>query len=285
MFSFKRFDVVQGGAAMKVGTDGVLLGAWCPMGHRPGRILDVGTGTGLIALMVAQRGEPWGCRVDAVDIDEGACRQAAANFAASPWTDKLTVYHSDIQGFTDIETRPDAMPADTLGVYARSAGNFASFSENKPSGQPQECAPLSGDEAGSGGRREIYDLVVSNPPFFSDSLVPPDARRAVARHTSTLGFDDLARCAAAVCSAHGTFAVILPAEQAGASILAAAAHGFHLHSRLDVRPTPQRPPRRTLLAFGRKTVEPAYGTLTIETARHDYTPEYRELTRDFYLKF
>ncbi len=232
MFRFKRFAVGQSGAAMKVGTDGVLLGAWCPLENRPARVLDVGTGTGLIALMIAQRGEAWGCRVDAVEIDQSAFEQAHDNFAASPWADRLVAHHADIQHF----------------------------------------AP-----------EYDYDLVISNPPFYNNSLMPPEERRAMARHTATLDFDRLAGCAAAV---GRELAVIIPAEQTSDFVSIAAGYGFHLARQTCVYSVPGRPARRSLLAFGRTAVEPMRDTLVIEqSGRHRYTPEYRELTKDFYLKF
>jgi tRNA1Val (adenine37-N6)-methyltransferase len=245
VFTFKKFTVCQAGAAMKVGTDGVLLGAWCPMAHRPVRVLDIGTGTGLIALMAAQRGEAWGCEADAVEIDAEAAQQARANFAASPWADRLRIYNADIKGF-----------------ITRNGLNIGHHPSPK-----------------------TYDLIVSNPPFFSETLVSPDARRALARHTEALTYDELTGCAAAALGDEGVFAVIVPFDHASAFIAAAAHHGLHPHSRLDVRPTPAHAPHRSLLAFGRTAAEPACDTLVIETARHIYTPEYRALTRDFYLKF
>ncbi len=265
MFRFKRFAVAQGGAAMKVGTDGVLLGAWCPMGHSPARVLDIGTGTGLIALMAAQRGEAWGCEVDAVEIDPGAAAQARTNFAASPWAERLEVYNSDIQRFVGIEGLCDGQ---------RSLPPPHAGSEH----------PVA-DGSLQNNTRKTYNLVISNPPFFSDSLVPPDERRAMARHTATLSYGDLVQCAAAAMSDDGVFAVVVPFDHAAELTAAAAQHGLYPNRRLDVRPTPERPPHRAMLAFGRHAASPARDTLTIEASRHDYTPEYRELTREFYLKF
>jgi tRNA1Val (adenine37-N6)-methyltransferase len=226
---------------MKVGTDGVLLGAWCPMAHHPARVLDIGTGTGLIALMAAQRGEAWGCEVDAVEIDAQAAAQARDNFADSPWAAKLRIYHTDIQGFI-------------------------------------KCNGLRSDP-------KVYDLIVSNPPFFSEALVSPDARRALARHTGELTYGQLTECAAAALTPGGVLAVVVPFDHASAFIAAAAHHSLHPQHRLDVHPTSQHPPRRSLLAFGRRAITPSHTTLVIETARHNHTPEYRNLTHDFYLKF
>ena len=130
-FRFKQFAVEQDDVAMKVGTDGVLLGAWADCNGAK-RILDIGTGTGVIALMLAQRNAE--AEVQAVEIDETATRRARSNFDLSPWAERLTVENCAVQEF----------------------------------------APA-----------EKFDLIVSNPPYFVDSLLPPDAKRSTARHTTT----------------------------------------------------------------------------------------------------
>ena len=136
MFRFKKFVIEQDLCAMKVGTDGVLLGAWASGGSR---ILDVGTGTGIIALMMAQRYPQ--ARVTAIDIDEGAVRQALLNVAQSPYKDRVEVLQESVQG------------------HAGNAG-----------------------QSGNSGNAVSYDAIVSNPPFFIDSLNAPDRQRNIARH-------------------------------------------------------------------------------------------------------
>lgn len=274
MFRFKRFVVRQERAAMKVGTDGVLLGAWC--GPAPadrsnvhaespeysaaqcsmpgiGRALDIGTGTGLIALMIAQRSESDGFEIDAIEIDAESAHQARANADASPWAERIAIVHDSIQ-------------------------SFAQTSLHK------------------------YDLIVSNPPYFSRSLTCPDAARTTARHTESLSPAELARCAAALLSRRGRFAVILPHENAAGFIADAAAHSLALARRTDVLTTPTSRPKRAMLEFVQAettretTPEIAAGggaapavephTIVIESdGRHGYSPEYVALTRDFYLKF
>lgn len=280
---------------MKVGTDGVLLGAWAGMSHRPARVLDIGTGTGLIALMVAQRGAEWGCRVDAVEVDVSAAAQAVENFATSPWNGFLRVYNADVNNFV------------------RDYGWQGGVDEGER------------DEAGvrCGG----YDLVVSNPPFFSDSLQAPEARRNIARHGVALSYADLVRCAATAMRpssgllrganesvehfdelAQARFAVIVPFERGDELIRLAAGVGLHMCIRCDVHPIEGKPPRRSMLEFVKGEVvgelpnnasdEPpsdasdglnvhrfVHETLTIAHSPGHYTEEYRALTRDFYLKF
>ena len=99
MFSFKKFSVQQDKTAMKVGTDGVLLGAWTPINHKPNSILDIGAGTGIIALMLAQR--TYAQQIDALEIDEDAYEQATNNFENSPWSDRLFCYHAGLDEFVE----------------------------------------------------------------------------------------------------------------------------------------------------------------------------------------
>lgn len=218
---------------MKVGTDGVLLGAWA--GVRPGdrRVLDIGTGTGLIALMLAQRAAA--VRVTGVDIDDVA--QARENAAASPWSERVVFEQCPVQAFE---------------------------------------APVP------------FDLIVSNPPFFVDSLTCPDEGRTTARHAVHLPFDELRDAVVRLLAPAGRFAVILPVAEAE-RFLAVCAGRLSLARRTDVRTTPRRAAKRTLMELVRAEaapVVPQIGELIVGTGEHEcYTPEYQALTRDFYLKF
>lgn len=234
---------------MKVGTDGVLLGAWCTVAPEFERALDIGTGTGVIAVMLAQRGEAYGLAVDAVEIDGVSFGKACENAGNSDWKDRITVSEGGIQ-------------------------------EYKPE--------VSG----------IYDLIVSNPPYFNDSLLPPGAARTNARHTTTLTHGELLGNVSRLLTCGGIFAVVLPYRQADNFISMAAGRGLEVTRRTDVFPTPKTPAKRSLIEF-RKAAEgtgeyepvrpggnmPAAGSLVIENAPLDYTSEYMELTKDFYLKF
>ena len=229
-FRFKQFAVEQDGVAMKVGTDGVLLGAWAECDN-VSRVLDIGTGTGLIALMVAQRSVAE--RVVGIDIDGAAASCAATNFALSPWAERLEVYHTSAQEF-------------------------------------------------DGG---TVDLILSNPPYFVDSLLCPDNQRSVARHTTELTFEELD---SAVCRLldreRGRFALILPKEQMERYL---SITKLVVVRRCDVYPLPDRDVKRVMveLAFS-ASGEVEYQSLVIENgARGDYNEQYRELTKDFYLKF
>lgn len=218
---------------MKVGTDGVLLGAWAGVRPSDRRMLDIGTGTGLIALMLAQRAPE--ASVTGVDIDDVA--QARENGDASPWGDRVVFERCPVQEFR---------------------------------------AP------------EPFDLIVSNPPFFVDSLTCPDEGRTAARHAVHLPFDELRDAVLRLMAPAGRFAVILPTTEAE-RFLAVCAGRLALTRRTDVRTTPRHPAKRALMEFSRTGVAdaaPETSELTVGTGRHEcYTPEYRALTRDFYLKF
>lgn len=228
-FSFKQFTVYHDRCAMKVGTDGVLLGAWTDVSAAR-HVLDIGTGTGLISLMVAQR---CAARVKAVDIDAEAVGQARENVAASPWKDRIEVELQDIGRFTS------------------------------------GC---------------LFDVIVSNPPYFVRSLKCPDKQRNTARHTDDLDFDKLIASATRLLHPEGAFSVIIPTEGKDLFVETAVRHGLHLSRQTLVRTKPGIDPKRVLMAFRFSADECVTDDLTIELSRHVYTEEYKALTRDFYLR-
>ena len=188
-FRFKQFAVEQEDVAMKVGTDGVLLGAWADC-DGANRILDIGTGTGVIALQMAQRNTE--AQIYAVEIDETATKRARANFDASPWAERLGVEQTAVQ----------------------------------------EYSPL-----------EKFDLIVSNPPYFVDSLLPPDAKRSTARHTHDLTFEELDKAVTRLLADNGKFALILPIAEFEKYLTLTQ---LHLVRRCDVHPNvPVHSTRRT----------------------------------------
>ena len=233
-FQFKQFAIEQDRCAMKIGTDGVLLGAWAPIDNHPFSILDIGTGTGIIALMLAQRSAAQ--QIDALEIDEAAYEQATDNFENSPWNDRLFCFHAGLDEFIE---------------------------------EPE-------DE---------YDLIVSNPPFYSEDYKTENESRDLARFQDAMPFEQLLEAADLLLSEHGIFAVIIPFKEEENFI--ALANEFELYPLkiTRVKGTPTTEIKRSLLSFGRnKTTDLPIDELVIETARHVYTPEYIELTKDFYLK-
>ena len=231
-FAFRQFTVYQDQCAMKVGTDGVLLGAWTDA-DGAARILDVGTGTGLIALMLAQRTEAF---IDAVEIDGKAARQAMQNVADSPWPDRIHVH----------------------------CGAFQHFAAETPA---------------------QYDLVVSNPPYYQQSLRSPDRQRSSARHDTELGYEDLLRHTSRVLSSHGRFSVILPADMEGVMTDKAWLTGLYPKRLTRVRTTDASLPSRVLMEFARtRQHAPDVSLLTVmEAGSRTYTKEYKELTSAYYL--
>lgn len=234
-FNFKQFTITQDRCAMKVGTDGVLLGAWTPIDHNPYSILDIGAGTGLIALMLAQRS--FAEQIDALEIDEEAYEQATDNFENSPWNDRLFCYHAGLDEFME---------------------------------EPE-------DE---------YDLIVSNPPFYSEDYKTESEQRDLARFADAMPFEDLVEAADLLLSEHGIFAVIIPFKEEEKFMALADEFELYPIKITRVKGTPTTEIKRSLLAFSRtKTDNYPIDELIIEIGRHEYTPEYIALTKDFYLKF
>jgi len=233
MFRFQKFTVVQENAAMKVGTDGVLLGAWPPVDHQPLRILDVGAGTGLVALMLAQRTDD--SMIDAVEIDDFACVDAEINFKESPWSDRLKLYNTSLQSFAE----------------------KSEFS---------------------------YDLIVSNPPFFSGSLKNPNQRKAVARHNGGLSQEDLVSGVLKLLSKQGRFSLILPEADYNIFRLKAARAGLFESQRLEVSPNPGRPVKRIVSEWRKVFLEESVvEEMVLELSRHHYSDRFRRMVSEFYL--
>ena len=234
MFQFKQFSIKQDKTAMKVGTDGVLLGAWAPVHHNPFSILDVGAGTGIIALMLAQRTHAE--QIDALEIDEDAYEQAVDNFENSPWGDRLFCFHAGLDEFIE---------------------------------EPE-------DE---------YDLIVSNPPFYAEDYKTENDQRDLARFQDAMPFEELIEAADLLLSENGIFAVILPFKEEQKFISLAKEFELYPTKITHVKGTPKSEIKRSLLAFSRNEIdELVIDELVIETDRHVYTPEYIELTKEFYLK-
>jgi tRNA1Val (adenine37-N6)-methyltransferase len=230
VFRFKQFAVVNDRTAMKVGTDGVLLGAWCPVDDAR-CVLDVGTGCGVIALMVAQRNAT--AIIDAIDIDHDAIGEAALNFVNSPWSDRLTAIEAD---FNTIE---------------------------------------------SGNR---YDLIVSNPPYFSNGVLPTGDARTTARHTGSLTYLQLIKGASRLLSEDGLLAIITPTDAEGEIIEASTFASLPVRRLTRVIPVDGASPKRTLWLLSRQDIPYSEDTLTIANRDNSFTSEYISLTGAFYLK-
>ncbi|MCD8431419.1 methyltransferase [Tenacibaculum finnmarkense genomovar ulcerans] len=248
-FKFKEFSVYQDKTAMKIGTDGVLLGAWSLLPEYPDTILDIGSGTGVIGLMLAQRSDAM--TVDAVEIDADAYEQTVANFEQSPWGDRLFCYNT----------------------------SFADFA--------QEIAE----------EQEFYDVIVSNPPFYTDTFETQNEARNKARFTSSLSFEELLKGVAQILSKRGVFSVIIPFKEEADFIDLAKKYRLFLKKVCRVKGTENSEIKRSLLAFSfssdeikednnqeNKAIIIEKEELIIEKQRHQYTDAYINLTKDFYLK-
>jgi tRNA1Val (adenine37-N6)-methyltransferase len=230
-FAFKQFTILQEVSAMKVGIDSVLLGAWTETGTAA-NILDVGTGTGLLALMMAQRSDAF---ITAVEIDQPAANEAIANINNSPWKNRIELVNTSFQHFCDTS-------------------------------------------------RAKFDLIISNPPYFSNSSKPGDPRRKDARHDDQLPFSDLIDGSLRILTETGTLSVILPVAEAEQFLNLARDKGLYLFRSTRIRHRPGKPPHRRLLQFSTTSRELEKSFLTIQN-QNDYTYGYKQLTKDFYLAF
>lgn len=229
-FTFRQFYVQHTGCAMKVGTDGVLLGAWALLSTNssPQTILDIGTGSGLIALMLAQRFPS--ATITGIDIDADAVNQAAHNFAVSPWADRLKAIHCPLQQM-----------------------------------------------------QGTYELIVSNPPYFVNSLLNPNMGRATARHTQSLSYVDLIHRGAELLSDTGAMSIILPAEAEKQILLLADEIGLHPNRICSICSKPESAYRRIMITLSRMSEPLSFESLTLEDDNHGRSDEYKELTKEFYL--
>ena len=236
-FQFKQFTVWHERCAMKVGTDGVLAGALAPVGNYQ-HILDVGTGSGLIALMLAQR-----CleaQLTAIEIDDEAAVQAEENFANSPWKERIHLVHGDFNEFA-----PDTK----------------------------------------------FDLIISNPPYFTDALKAPDHQRTLARHNETLNYHQLFLHARQLLQPTGVCCIIIPTENEIFVNDMASRHHFFPQAVTRIFTKPGKPCRRLFITYWRGGKNDLYypghpteQTLYLMDANSNYSVDYRKLTEDFYVK-
>lgn len=233
-FTFKQFHIDHSRCAMKVGTDGTLLGAWATLPPHAKKILDIGTGSGLIAIMAAQR-HPI-AKITAIDIDKDCVMQATENAVASPWAERIEVIESPLQEYS---------------------------------------------------QEEKFDVIISNPPYFADSMHSPDKQRTTARHTASLSFKELTDGVLRLLAEDGLFAVILPTTES--ELLLSASRGrLFTWRRCEVWSTPESGARRIMLELKReppKDLAQKEKIIIEQGGRHVYSEEYKALTADFYLNF
>ena len=232
-FEFKEFSVNQNRCAMKIGTDSVLLGAWVNLEHNPFSVLDIGAGTGVLSLMLAQRSHAE--IIDAIEIDDEAYEQCVENFEISQWADRLFCYHASLNEFTEeIDDK--------------------------------------------------YDLIISNPPFYSDAFKSKDSQRDLARFTDAMPFEHLINSASYLLSENGTFNIIIPFKEESKFIKLAKNYQLYPNQICHVKGTQTSDIKRSLISLSFQKTSIIQTVIVIEIARHQYTPEYIKLTKDFYLK-
>ena len=232
LFRFKQFQIDQLKSAMKIGTDGVLLGAWTSVNRKPKIILDIGSGTGLIALMLAQR--TINSIIKAIEIEEGAAVEAAANFQSSPWSDRLELIHADVLSYTQKSN-------------------------------------------------ETFDLIVSNPPFFTTPFKVSEDSRSTARDNNHLRYEDLFSCVDQLLNPTGSFSMVCPFEYRKKLVDLGLEHELHLVHEQHVKGTSTSSFKRILMRFEKTKSTLLTEELILEESRNQRTPEHQQLVQDFYL--
>ncbi len=228
-FKFKHFSISQANSTMKVGTDAMLLGSIVSWKNEPRTILDIGTGTGVLGLMLAQRTK---CtQISAIEIDEAACSEAELNFQNSSWSDRLSAIHNDIL---------------TIDFSSK------------------------------------FDLIISNPPYYENSLVSESERTSRAKHAEFLPAELLVKKVAEMLHSHGVFWVIVPAENRELWIAHARENGFHLQKSVCIIGKLRQGEKRRILSFGFDEVKIVFSESVVRDADGNYSAEYIKLTKEFH---
>ena len=229
-FRFRQFTVEDGHSALRVGTDAMLLGSWANPGMSK-KILDIGTGCGVLALMMAQKSE---ATIEAVEIDQPSVIEAGNNFSNSPWPSRISIINDSIQAFSG------KMPSD-------------------------------------------YGFIITNPPYFSNTLKSPNSRSNHTRHDDGLNFSELVQIVNRLLDSDGCFALILPSQQAEKFQLLCTENGLYPSRRLTICTKPATSPKRTVMEFKKiKTLHPESRELIILDRKGSFTMEYLSLTKEFH---
>lgn len=298
-FSFKQFTVWQEHAAMRVGTDGVLLGAWCDLSSCVSVVIpDEST----------DRRQPENvCPADPSQILDSSNRDQTV------WDDHVQDEREKsvcgAQNGADAETKKVGRVLDigsgtgVIALMVAQRTSNAQIDAVEPDSGSCEDALRNFAESTWADRLHLhgvtlqeyvscyaekvqYDLIVSNPPYFVDSLKAPDPVRNAVRHAVSLPFEELLDGVKTLLAEHGRFAVILPVTEGVLLEKLALERSLHCVRKCLVQTKPGVPPKRVMMEFGRKSVPLRSDLLIMETERQqEFTEEYRRLTRDFYLKF
>ena len=231
-FQFKKFSITQNNAAMKIGTDSILLGAWTKTSNYKNG-LDIGTGTGVISLMLCQRNLE--INMDSIENSAAALKDAAINIKNSYWNNRINLINENFQNFIP---------------------------------------------------KKKYDLIISNPPFFSKSLKPENYERLKARHQEDLNFEDILKFSQKHLETNGSLNLILPYDQKEKVHFLSRKYELFIIRQCLVSPKPNKKPHRLLMEFSLNNVDTQNENLFIEeNVRHQYSEDYKKLTREFYTIF
>ncbi|MBQ8223645.1 MAG: methyltransferase [Bacteroidales bacterium] len=232
-FFFKKFAMFHHRSTMRIGTDAVLFAQWLDVTDKD-NVLDVGTGSGIIPMILAQKGA---ASIDAVELDSDSCEEARLNFNISAFSSKLNVFQDDVR------------------LY-------------------------------SNNNQKKYDLIVSNPPYYSSDVKPINEKKVMARHVSTLSYNDLLVSAKKMMKDDARFALVLPYFESRLFIKEAENLGFHLQKEFLISPIEGKEPNRVNMQFVLtevKSVEQEF--FTIRNKDYSYTDEYKFFLKDYYLDF
>ncbi|MCF8273754.1 MAG: methyltransferase [Flavobacteriaceae bacterium] len=218
---------------MKIGTDSVLLGAWTSVNHNPFNVLDIGAGTGILSLMIAQRSHAQ--QIEAIEIDDDAYEQCVDNFENSPWNDKLFCFHASILEYIEAVN-------------------------------------------------EKFDLIICNPPFYSEDYKTPDKARNLARFSDAMPLEHIIFAVIYFLSKKGKFSIVAPFKEEKNIIEEASLINLYPNRILRVKGNPNSEIKRSLIEFSFSESDIKTSELIIENERHQYTQDYISLTKDFYLK-
>jgi tRNA1Val (adenine37-N6)-methyltransferase len=237
-FKFKQFSVNQNKCAMKIGTDAVLIGAWTSLENNPLSILDIGAGTGVLSLMLAQRSNALPIAIgiiDAIEIDDDAYEQCVKNFEQSDWNDRLFCFHASLEEFVE-------------------------------------------------DNEDKYSLIICNPPFYAEDYKTDNTSRDLARFQDAMPFEHLLESISKLLSEKGLFSVIIPFKEEEIFISLASKYNLFPNRIMHVKGNPSSEIKRSLMEFSFSENNTEISELIIETERHQYTEEYINLTKEFYLK-
>ncbi len=229
-FQFKQFSVEDNKSTMKVGTDAVLLGAWTKIQNTK-TILEIGTGSGVISIMLAQRSE---VKIEAIDIDKSSVNQASDNFKISPWNKHLAAKHFSLKEFI-IESKNQ------------------------------------------------YDLIVSNPPFFIDSLKSPNKNKTRSKHTDELSYSDLIQGLIHFLSPQGRACLILPFTESKSFINLARLENIYLNKQLLIKPKKSKQANRILMEFSFSKTTLEKDEIYLRKADNSFSDKYKNMSKDYYL--